>query len=275
MEKKSKFFTEITKNWLANENSDKAAAITFYTLFSFPPLLFLSLNLATLIFNKDVVEAVLLEWMQNFTGPEVIIAIREIFSSSANFQFGNSLISFLILFYASTKIFSELREALNEIYKTPIKESKGMIKDFINEKIVSMILVSLTCLLISLSLIVNFTLNKLGMNFQGNLPDIAFLHIINSLISTIVLGAVFLALYKFLPRRKIQWSSALAGTVIGIILFEIGKYLLALYLSVSSIKNFYGPMGSLVILMFWVYYTVQIVLLGAECAIGFEGRKKI
>ena len=226
-----------------------------------------------MIFNKDLVETVLLEWMQNFTGPEVIIAIKEIFSSSANFQFGNSLISFLILFYASTKIFTELRETLNEIYKTPIKESKGVIKDFVNEKIVSIILVSATCLLISLSLIVNFTLNKLSMRFQDDLPDIAFLHFINSLVSTVVLGGVFLALYKFLPRRKIQWSSALGGTVIGIILFEIGKYLLALYLSVSIIENFYGPMGSLVILMFWVYYTVQIVLLGAECAIGFESRK--
>ncbi len=274
MGQKSKFVSEITKNWLANENSDKAAAITFYTLFSFPPLLFLSLNLATLIFHKDVVETVLLEWLLNFTGSEVIIAIREIFSSSANFQFGNSLISFLILFYASTKIFTEFRQALNDIYKTPTRESKGVIKDFINEKIVSMILVSLTCFLISLSLIVNFTLNKLGMSFRTNLPDIAFFHAINNLVSTVVLGGVFLALYKFLPRRKIQWSSAIAGSVTGIMLFEIGKYLLALYFSVSTIQNFYGPMGSLVILMFWVYYTVQIVLLGAECAIGFEGRKE-
>lgn len=268
--KKSKFFTRIIRNWFFNSNSDKAAAITFYTLFSFPPLLFLSLNLATLIFNKDNVEKIMLEWMEDFTGPEVIIAIKDIFSNSANFHLTNSIISFLIIFYSSAKIFTELNAALNRIYKDKVKveTEKGKFITFIEKQIMSLILVSLTCLLIFVTLIINFTLNKLGLEL--GLSDIAFLHTLNNISSSIILGGIFLALYKFLPKRKIKWVSALVGTTVGIILFEIGKYIIALYLSLSMIIDFYGSMGSLVILMFWVYYTVQILLIGAECAIEFE-----
>jgi membrane protein len=96
------------------------------------------------------------------------------------------------------------------------------------------------------------------------------MHTINNLASTAVLSMIFLTSYKFLPRRKIRWQSALVGTAVGIVLFEIGKYILALALSFSMIIDFYGSMGSLVMLMFWVYYTVQILLIGAECAIEFE-----
>lgn len=268
MQKQSKFFTRIARNWFFNSNSDKAAAITFYTLFSFPPLLFLSLNLATLIFNKDHVEKLLLEWMEDFTGPEVIIAIKDIFSNSANFHLANSIISFLIIFYSSAKIFTELNKALNQIYKVKVETEKGKIITFIEKQILSLILVSLTCLSIFMTLIVNFTLNKLGLQF--GLSDVAFFHTLNNLASSVILGGIFLALYKFLPKRRIKWGSALVGSAIGVILFEIGKYIIALYLSLSMIISFYGSMGSLVILMFWVYYTVQILFIGAECAIEFE-----
>lgn len=266
--KQPKFLTRIIQNWFFNDNSGKAAAIAFYTLFSFPALMFLSLNFATLIFNQDNVEKLLLEWMQNFTGPEVIIAIKNIFSNSANFHLTNSIISFLILFYASAKIFTELSSALNRIYKVKVETKKSKFITFIEKQIVSLILVSLTCLSIFITLIVNFTLNKLTLQF--GLPDVAFFHTLNNLASTIILGGIFLALYKFLPRRKIKWTSALVGTAVGIILFEIGKYVIALYLSLSMIIDFYGSMGSLVMLMFWVYYTVEILLVGAECAIEFE-----
>ncbi len=270
--KKSKFFTRITQNWFFNDNSGRAAAIAFYTLFSFPALMFLSLNLATIIFNQDNVEKLLLEWMQDFTGPEVIIAIQNIFNNSANFHLTNSIISFLILFYASAKIFTELKSALNRIYKVKFENEKSKFITFIEKQIVSLLVVSITCLSIFITLIINFTLNKLTLQF--GLPDVAFFHTLNNLASTVVLGGIFLAIYKFLPSRRIKWVSALVGTAVGIILFEIGKYVIALYLSLSMIIDFYGSMGSLVMLMLWIYYTIEILLVGAECAIEFETASK-
>lgn len=190
--------------------------------------------------------------------------------NSANFHLTNSIISFLILFYASAKIFTELKSTLNRIYKVKITTEKNQIITFVEKQIISLILVSITCLSISMTLIVNFTLNKLSLQFHDDLPDIALLHTLNNLASVVILGGIFLASYKFLPSRKIKWKSALVGTAVGILLFEIGKYVIALYLSLSMIIDFYGSMGSLVMLMFWVYYTVEILLIGAECAIEFE-----
>ncbi len=270
MPKQPKFLTRIIQNWFFNANSDKAAAITFHTLFSFPPLLFLCLNFATLIFHKEHVEKLMLEWMENFTGPEIIIAIQDIFNNSANFNLTNSIISFLLLFYASAKIFTELNTALNRIYRVKTETQKSKIKSFLEQQALSFIFVTLTCLLIFITLIINFTLNKISLQFHDDFPDIGLLHTLNNLASTMILGAILLITYKFLPNRRIQWTSALVGTAVATVLFEIGKYIIALSLSLSMIIDFYGSMGSLVMLMFWVYYTIQILLVGAECAIEFE-----
>ena len=48
------------------------------------------------------------------------------------------------------------------------------------------------------------------------------------------------------------------------LLFTIGKFLIGLYLGKSSIASAYGAAGSLVIIVVWVYYSAQILLLGAE-----------
>jgi membrane protein len=47
-------------------------------------------------------------------------------------------------------------------------------------------------------------------------------------------------------------------------LFNIGKYLIGLYLGTSGVASTYGAAGSVVVLLVWVYYSAQIVLLGAE-----------
>jgi membrane protein len=48
------------------------------------------------------------------------------------------------------------------------------------------------------------------------------------------------------------------------VLFRIGQQLIDLYLGQSSVASSYGAAGSVMILLLWVYYSCQILLLGAE-----------
>ena len=48
------------------------------------------------------------------------------------------------------------------------------------------------------------------------------------------------------------------------VLFEIGKFLIGLYLGKSGVTSGFGAAGSLAVLLIWVYYSAQIFLLGAE-----------
>jgi membrane protein len=54
------------------------------------------------------------------------------------------------------------------------------------------------------------------------------------------------------------------GAAVTALLFTLGKYLIGLYLGRSGIVSAYGAAGSLVVILVWVYYSSQILLLGAE-----------
>jgi len=47
-------------------------------------------------------------------------------------------------------------------------------------------------------------------------------------------------------------------------LFTIGQQLIGLYLGQSSLVASFGAAGSVMILLLWVYYSCQVLLLGAE-----------
>ena len=75
---------------------------------------------------------------------------------------------------------------------------------------------------------------------------------------------MFAAIYKVLPDRNIAWRDVAIGGVATALLFEGGKYAIALYIGRSDVAATYGAAGAVVILLLWIYYTAQIFLLGAE-----------
>lgn len=71
-------------------------------------------------------------------------------------------------------------------------------------------------------------------------------------------------MFKYLPDAKIAWKDVWLGAAITAALFTLGKFALGLYLGKSSVGSSFGAAGSLVILLLWVYYSAQILFLGAE-----------
>ena len=87
---------------------------------------------------------------------------------------------------------------------------------------------------------------------------------LNFIISLVLLSLLFALIYKVLPDVEISWGDVWIGGVITAILFTLGRFLLGLYLARSTISSAYGAAGSLVVLLLWVYYSAQIIFLGAE-----------
>jgi membrane protein len=67
-----------------------------------------------------------------------------------------------------------------------------------------------------------------------------------------------------LPDRRLQWRDVVIGAVVTAVLFTIGKTLIGWYLGSSAVASSYGAAGGLIVLLLWVYYSVQVFLLGAE-----------
>jgi membrane protein len=67
-----------------------------------------------------------------------------------------------------------------------------------------------------------------------------------------------------LPDTEVEWSDVWLGAAITAALFALGKLLIGIYVGKLALASTYGAAASLVILLIWVYYSSQIVLLGAE-----------
>jgi membrane protein len=87
---------------------------------------------------------------------------------------------------------------------------------------------------------------------------------LNFVVSVVLLGILFGAIYKMLPDRSLQWNDVVVGALITSVLFNIGKSLVGWYIGSSAIASSYGAAGGLIVLLLWVYYSAQIFLLGAE-----------
>ena len=71
-------------------------------------------------------------------------------------------------------------------------------------------------------------------------------------------------MFKWLPDAEVEWRDVWIGAVVTAVLFEAGKFFIGLYIGKQGLESTFGAAASLVVLLIWVYYSSQIVLLGAE-----------
>jgi membrane protein len=159
--------------------------------------------------------------------------------------------------------FVELQDALNKIWRVQRRESIWL--GVIRERFLSFGLVLGTGFLLLVSLVVSAALGAVG-NFIGPLLPwpVFLLESVNFLLSLGVIALLLAMIFKYIPDTEIAWSDVWIGAAVASLLLTIGKALIGLYLARSTVASAYGAAGSLVIILTWVYYSAQILLLGAE-----------
>jgi hypothetical protein len=91
---------------------------------------------------------------------------------------------------------------------------------------------------------------------------LAFL--LNLLLSAGVTTVLFAMIFKVLPDVKIEWRDVWLGAGVTVVLFELGKFGLSIYLGKGGATSGFGAAGSVVLLLLWVYYASCILFFGAE-----------
>jgi membrane protein len=135
----------------------------------------------------------------------------------------------------------------------------------IRARLVSLGLVAAMGLLLVVSLVLSAVVAALHdmlalyLPFAGLLVEVA-----NFVLSLALLSLVIGAIYKILPDCDIDWHDALAGAVVTAFLITLGKQAIGIYIGHSATLSSYGAAGSVLAALFWIYYSAQIFLLGAE-----------
>jgi membrane protein len=92
----------------------------------------------------------------------------------------------------------------------------------------------------------------------------ATLQIVGFLASFARFSVLFAMMFKWLPDTPIAWRDVWLGAIVTAALFEVGKFLIGLYIGKQVLESTYGAAASIVVALIWVYYTAQLVLMGAE-----------
>jgi len=255
-------------SWLDDYAPSMGAALAYYTLFSIAPLLLIVISTAGLLFGEDAVRGEIFGQFRGLMGDQGAQAIQTLLASVSQPEAGvaGTVIGTALLVIGATTVLGELQDAFDRIWRTAGKEKKeGSIWRWIHTRLLSMGIILGIGFLLIVSLIFSAAMAALGKWWAPWFSDLEPLAMaINFAFSFVLLSAVFAMLYKLMPRVRIRWSDVGAGAIVTALLFSVGKLLIGLYIGKSAVASGFGAAGSLVVLLVWVYYSAQIVLLGAE-----------
>ena len=257
---------EAGNNWFDDNASRLAAALAYYTLLSVAPLLVIAVSIAGLVFGPDAARGRISAELLNLVGPQAAETIQAILAN-ANAPYAGifgSAVGIVILLIGASGVFGELQSALNIIWKVPPSSSSG-ISALLKERFFSFAMVLGVAFLLLVSLVVSAGIGAAGGVLQDSLAGGEFLwQVLNLLLSLAITSGLFALIFKVVPDVPVAWRDVWLGAIVTACLFTLGKFLLGLYLGKAMISSAYGAAGSAVVFVVWVYYSAQILLLGAE-----------
>lgn len=244
-----------------------AAALAYYTVFSLAPLLLIAIAIAGAVFGEEAARGELVRQIQGLVGKEGAEAVQAMIQNADKPNSGGAIatvIGVILLMFGASGVFGQLQSALNTIWEVKPKPGQG-IRSFLVSRFLSFAMVLVIGFLLLVSLLLSSILVAASHFFDSLMPGLPVLgQVINFLISFGVITVLFASIYKFLPDVEIPWKNLWMGAAVTAVLFNIGKFAIGLYLGNSSVGSAYGAAGSLVVVLIWVFYSAQILLIGAE-----------
>ena len=235
----------------------QAASLSFYALLSLAPLLVLLLWLTASLYPA-VQEALVIQVGQLAGESGTVVARTVIENATAEPSVGSMAgrWSTRLLFVGATAVFAQLQGALNLIFRTDRARLDGAWA-WLRKRVFSFgVMLALGFLLI-VSTMATTALQVAFARLPSLLPAMTYA------ITLVLYALAFAFLYRYLPDRPVAWRQALSGGLVTAALFALGRHAIGLYIAAAAPGSAYGSMGTLVIMVIWIYYASVIFLAGA------------
>lgn len=243
-----------------------ASSIAYAALLSIFPLLVGLVLFLSQFASEAEAQRVVFAALQPYLPRDALELVRRTLEDVFRTREAAGVLALVALFWSGTAFASALRHGLNRVLHVSTPRA------FWRRKLVDLLLVALGGISLSLSLIMSTMLTALSrVKAIVRLADLVF-RSPTSPVLTVVGPVVFTSLaliiiYHFLPNRRMRWKSVLAGTLVGLLLFEGTTRAFLWYLStLADYPLVYGPLAGLVVFLVWVYLIALDILLGGEVA---------
>ena len=242
----------------------RGAAIAFYTATSIAPVILIVIAVAGFVLGDDAARGAIFAQFSGMLGAQGAEFLEQAIVSASDDGAGTiaSLVGIATLIVTASGVFLELQAALNDIWEA---EPESGVSTMIRARLASLGLVLALGFVLLVSLVIDAALSGFNELVNAYVPfGAAILMALNFVISLLLVSAILAAIFKLLPARALSWRDVAFGALVTGALFQVGKLLLGLYLGDNAGDSSLAAAGALIALMFWVYYSAQIILYGAS-----------
>lgn len=275
MSRLTSFAKSVINGWLDANAFTLAAALAYYAIFAIAPLLLISIHLAALFLDRTAAVEGLTSEFIGIIGPTGSHAVKEMLDAAGTGEPKGwaGLISIGVVLFAAIGFVGSLQDALDKIWDAPPRPVG--LWSFVKSKLFCFSLVLGAAFMLLVSLVVSAAMTALaaGVATSLGLPD-EIVRIVVVVANFLVSSLIFAAIFKFVPSAFVSWRAAAVAGVFTAILFSLGRFALAWYLGREAEASAYGAATSLVLLLVWVYYSAQILFLGAQFSQSWQNQRR-
>ena len=242
------------------------AALAFYIVFSIAPTLLIAIAIAGSWLGRHEAERAILDRIGGSFGSAAGVAVAVMIKDAAPRRTGwlATMLGITTLFFGLSGVYRQVDDALRTIWRAKPEKDAGIIRA-LRKKLASMLLVGAVGAVVLVSVLADAAIAVTGKYAAARLPggELAW-HAAQLLVSTLVLTALFAAVFRLLAQVRVTWRDVGLGAALTAVLFVIGKFALGFYLGKAAVGSAYGAAGSIVVVLLWSYWSAQIFFFGLE-----------
>ncbi|NLF64900.1 MAG: YihY/virulence factor BrkB family protein [Chloroflexi bacterium] len=254
------------------ESSLVAAALAYFSLFSFFPLLIFTTMLASTSVGSALDRSEIIAQI-SFIAPALSYLLESQLQRIVEMEQSITGLAVVSLLWSASSIFYVLTRTVDGIWSKgrtrPIWQHRG-------RALGSVIVISVLLLLASLAH--GTVVAIVNVFFPTQLQPLT--NLLSQLVVIVVGIALFAIVYRFLPSSEVSWRDVWPGAVVGGLLWEVLKRVFLFYATnylaqPNLTQLIYGSLATIVAFMTWAYASSIILIYGAYLNVVLGERRPV
>lgn len=264
------------KNLRRKDPLRMGGATAFFTTFALPPIVFIIARIFGLFVDPKTVGRGLIENLSHNLGEQGAQQVRGVIISILTFNQNEYMIifGFLFLVFVATTLFLVIKDSLDDIYEVRVDTHAGIVFNLV-QRLKSFAVILIAGVLFFANLFLSSMESVSGHFIEQAFENGSFyFHLIFSEVtSVLIVSTWFIIIFRFLADARPPWKATIIGGLLTGLLFTGGRYILRILLIKGNLGALYGPSGSIVLVLLFVFYTSLIMYFGASFIFEYSKNK--
>ena len=243
-----------------------AGATAFFTTFALPPIVFILAQLFGLLTGPKMIGRGLIENLGYSLGEQGAQQVREVIRSILGFSENYYVIipGFVFLIFVATTLFAVIKDSFEQIWEIKRTDNESIVSS-LGSRLKSFAVILFVGILFFAELLLR-SIETISGDYIEKIfgrGSVSFKIVFSEVTAALIVSSWFVILFQFLTHGRPKWKASFIGGILTGILFIGGRFILKALLLKGNVGSLYGPSGSMVLVLLFVFYTSFILYFGA------------